>query len=297
MPSVENCGSRIPTYKGLGRYFDDGEQLIAAVENAFAVTAQPLRVTTFGLLKAGKSSLLNALTDHLETELFATGAARTTVHNQTLLQQDFIFVDTPGLDATGADDVEAWKGLDIADVLLFVHNPGTGELDRDELDFLAKFSGHADVKQGLEERLVVVLTRLESNEKVIDAIGETVRRQIKDCLGVEPRQFQVSFTSYRKGMLLGKQRLIEYSGIPALRQHIVANLARMRNIAQALRRARVGESRATLLNAVDAALAERENEIARLQNEVDEAYHALAKDSEMLFNTLRSKIAAYNDTY
>ena len=297
MPSVENCGSRVPTYKELGRYFDDGEQLIAALENAFAVTAQPLRVTTFGLLKAGKSSLLNALTDHLETELFATGAARTTVHNQTLLQQDFVFVDTPGLDATGADDVEAWKGLDIADVLLFVHNPGTGELDRDEMDFLAKFSGPADGKQRLEERLVVVLTRLESNEKVIDAIGETVRRQIKDCLGVEPRQFKVSFTSYRKGMLLGKQKLIEYSGIPALRQHIVANLARMRNIAQALRRARVGESRAALLNAVDAALAERENEIARLQTKVDEAYHALAKDSEMLFNTLRRKIAVYNDTY
>jgi tRNA U34 5-carboxymethylaminomethyl modifying GTPase MnmE/TrmE len=59
------------------RYVSNGAQLLADLDSAIMAMAQPLRITTCGLLKAGKSSLLNALTDHLETELFATGAVRT----------------------------------------------------------------------------------------------------------------------------------------------------------------------------------------------------------------------------
>ena len=171
MLSATSLDSSIPIFKELSRYLNDGEELIEALTSAFVVTQRPLQITTCGLLKAGKSSLLNSLTDHLETELFATGAARTTVKNQTLSHQDFVFVDTPGLDATEGDDTEAWKELNMADILLFVHDPGTGELHQDEVEFLLKLASQSSGQYGLDERLLVVLTRLDSNAEAINQIS------------------------------------------------------------------------------------------------------------------------------
>lgn len=292
-----NLDLKIPIYKKINRYLNDGGQLTTALENAFAATAQPLRITTCGLLKAGKSSLLNALTDHLETELFATGAVRTTVQNQTLSYQDFIFVDTPGLDATEEDDKEAWEALGISDVLLFVHDPGVGELDQAEINFLSELAGQPGTQQGLEERLVVILTRLDSNEEVIDAIAQKVQNQIKNCLEIEPRLFQISFTSYQKGKLEGKQKLVEYSRIPVLQQHIFEKLPGLHYQFEVLRQVRIDESRNQLINAMDIEIANRTEKIIFHGKEFDRAYTALTKDADKLINTLRTKFVAYDETY
>ena len=281
----------------LNQYLNDGGQLTSALDSALAATAQPLRITTCGLLKAGKSSLLNALTDHLETELFATGAVRTTVQNQTLSHQDFIFVDTPGLDATEEDDKEAWNALSTADVLLFVHDPGVGELDQAEINFLSKLAGQPGAQQGLEERLVVILTRLDSNEEVIDAIAQKVQNQIKNCLGIEPRLFQISFTSYQKGKLEGKQKLVEYSRIPILQQHIFEKLPRLHYQFEALRQVRIDESRNQLINAIDIEIFNRTEKIIFHGKEFDQAYVAVTKDADELLSTLRTKFVAYDETY
>ncbi|MBH2018569.1 MAG: 50S ribosome-binding GTPase [Burkholderiales bacterium] len=288
---------KISTYKKLNQYLNDGGQLTSALDSALSATAQPLRITTCGLLKAGKSSLLNALTDHLETELFATGAVRTTVQNQTLSHQDFIFVDTPGLDATEEDDKEAWDALGIADVLLFVHDPGVGELDQAEVKFLLELAGQPGARHGLEERLVVILTRLDSNEEVIDAIAQKVQHQIKSCLGIEPRLFQVSFTSYQNGKLQGKQKLVEYSRIPVLQQYIFENLARMHSHIQTLRQVRIDDSCKELINAVDTEIAKRMEQSIIAQKKFDQSTQAFTKDSETLINSLRTKFAAYDKIY
>lgn len=286
-----------PMYKGLNRYINNGIQLVTAFKGAIAATAQPLRITTCGLLKAGKSSLLNALTDHLETELFATGAVRTTVQNQTLSHQNFVFVDTPGLDATEEDDKEAWNALSTADVLLFVHDPGIGELDQAEVNFLSELVDQPGMQEGLQNRLVVILTRLDSNEEVIDAIAQKVQNQIKKCLEIEPHLFQISFTSYQKGKLENKQKLIEYSRIPVLQQHIFENLAYLHNKFETLRQVRIDETRKQLINAIDIEIANRTEKIIFHGKEFDRAYEALTKDADKLINTLRTKFAAYDETY
>lgn len=297
MSSTMNSDLEMPIYKRVNQYVNDGSQLMKAFEDAIAATAQPLRITTCGLLKAGKSSLLNALTDHLETELFATGAIRTTVRNQTLSHQNFIFVDTPGLDATEEDDKEAWDALSTADVLLFVHNPGIGELDKTEVDFLSKLGNQPGTHQGLENRLVVILTWLDSHEEVIDAISQKVKDQIKNCLGIEPRLFQISFTSYQKGKLEGMQKLAEYSRIHLLQQHIFENLARLQSQFQVLRQARIDETRKQLIDAIDIEITNRTQKIIFHEKEFDRAYEALTKDAGKLVSTLRIKIADYDKTY
>lgn len=297
MFSSTNPDLEAPIYKKLNRHVNNGVQLMTAFEGAIAAIAQPLRITTCGLLKAGKSSLLNALTDHLETELFATGAVRTTVRNQTLSHQNFVFVDTPGLDATEEDDKEAWNALSTADVLLFVHNPGIGELDQAEVVFLSELASQPGTHQGLEERLVVILTWLDSNEEVIDAIAQKVQNQIKNCLGIEPQLFQISFTSYQEGKLKNKQKLIDYSRIPVLQQHIFENMARLHDKFEVLRQVRINESRQQLINAIDTEISNRTEKIIFHGKEFDRAYDALTKDAENLISTLRTKFAAYDETY
>lgn len=281
----------------INRYINDGGQLTNAYESAIAAKAEPIRITTCGLLKAGKSSLLNALTDRLETEFFATGAVRTTVRNKTLSYQNFVFVDTPGLDATEEDDKEAWNALSTADVLLFVHNPGIGELDKSEVNFLSALASQPGVNKGLEDRLVVILTWLESNEEVIDAIAQKVQSQIKICLGIEPQLFKISFTSYQEGKLKNKQKLVDYSRIPVLQQHIFKNMNRLHSKFEILRQTRIDEIRQKLINAIDAEISKRTEKIIFHGKEFDLAYEALAKDADKLISTLRTKFAAYDETY
>lgn len=286
-----------PIYKKLNCYVNNGVQLMEVFKDAVAQKAQPLQITTCGLLKAGKSSLLNAITDHLETELFATGAVRTTVQNQTLSHQNFVFVDTPGLDATEEDDKEAWNALSTADVLIFVHDPGIGELDQAEINFLSELASQPGTQQGLEERLIVILTRLDSNEEIIDVISQKVQSQIKKCLGIEPRLFQISFTSYQKGKLEGKKKLVEYSRIPVLQKHVFENFACLHNQFEVLRQVRINESHQRLINAIDIEIANRTEKIIFHEKEFNRAYQALAKDADKLISTLRTKFAAYDETY
>ncbi|MBK1642118.1 hypothetical protein CKO12_09560 [Chromatium okenii] len=80
---------------------DSRETLAAALQ----MKEQALKVIACGMLNAGKSSLLNALTDQLENEVFATGPVRTTTKKAELSHHQFIFTDTPGLDAIEADNI------------------------------------------------------------------------------------------------------------------------------------------------------------------------------------------------
>lgn len=280
----------------LKRYLPDGPSLNEQLESALKAQHQnhALRVTTCGLVKAGKSSLLNALTDHLKEELFATGATRTTVRNQTLSHEHFIFVDTPGLDATDSDDVEAWKGIQEADVLLFVHHPGTGELHGAEVEFLEQVASQPGARAGLESRLVVVLSHLDSHRKDMDDILARVKRQIRDCLSIEPHFFPVSFTTYRKGKLEGKSQLVSHSGILLLREYLVKQFIILSECAHQARSARVIEIRQNLLKKLDSEIQEREKILTELQKKTQKAERDLIKDFDRLLSHVRTKFAAYD---
>ena len=275
------------------RYLSDGDRLLSDLRSAVNAKSQPLKITTCGLLKAGKSSLLNALTDHLEKELFATGAIRTTVQNQTLSHKDFTFVDTPGLDATDEDDEEAWQGVNEADVILFIHHPGTGELHKDEVDFLVELNSRAEASKDFEHRLVIILTHLESNVEVIDGIAESVLCQIEKFIDIRPQIFQVSFTAYKKGMLQNKPKLVEYSGIPILREHIVGSLDRVRRISKVVRQNRINANLKNMLVAIDEQVTLRQGQRNSLQQQMDQSRKALEADMTKLLKDLRNKISAY----
>lgn len=171
-------------------------------------------VAAWGLMNAGKSYLLNMLTQHIENEYFKTNDFRETAEIKKFETEDFIFLDTPGLDACAKDDLTAIDGVGKADVVLFVHQL-QGELEAIEIEFLQglvdSFGEHAS------DNIIIVLSKVdkESNDK-IEAIKQKVLNQCEIYVGFEPQCIAVSNTVYKKGAEKNIQGLMKNSNIEIL---------------------------------------------------------------------------------
>lgn len=176
------------------------------------------RIAAWGLVKAGKSSLLNMLSGHASDEHFRTGDVRTTRTNQVLELDDYMLVDTPGLGYDQDDTQQANQGLDAADVVLFVHAP-PGELDQEEVALLDQLRNAYG--QDVGERVVLVISQLDKLQDAdLAAVKETIERQALIHLGTAPECFVISNTRFKSGVEKNKQGLCEKSGIPQLSQHL-----------------------------------------------------------------------------
>ena len=64
-------------------------------------------IVAYGLMNAGKSYLLNMLTQHISEEFFKTNDIRETATIKKFESEKYIYLDTPGLDANEEDDSQA----------------------------------------------------------------------------------------------------------------------------------------------------------------------------------------------
>ena len=127
----------------------DQTQLIEALEAEYQQLSRQRndtspskpRIAAWGLVKAGKSSLLNMLSGHASDEYFETGVIRTTRANQALELADYVLVDTPGLGIDKDDSQQANEGLDVAD-----QHRGVEQFDtRRGFDVALQLAGHHDL--------------------------------------------------------------------------------------------------------------------------------------------------------
>ncbi len=185
---------------------------------SYDITA-PLKVAAVGLLKAGKSTFLSAITQ--QPDHFKSGVIRTTVQNQVHTDQFFSWIDTPGIDDTAQETATALAGVDGSDVVLFVHNLKQGELDQSEVAFMKQCA--AKNKQFFE-KLVFVLTYFSDvgDQSAADII-QVIKKQCKTHLspGIDFEFFTVSSLSYLKGLKEGKEILIQRSGVPMLQKSLL----------------------------------------------------------------------------
>ena len=181
-----------------------------------------VRIVACGMLCAGKSSLLNALTDHFSPEFFPTGGGRTTRDCRSLLvrlgESDCRFSDTPGIDVAADDDATAYEEVSAADHLLFVHTLSTGELNSAEVKFLKQVASKTE-QGGSMPGLTVVLTHLESHEDDAERLEKTILAQTEKVIGHRVACFLTSATAYKKGCEESKQLLLSHSRIKVLRDH------------------------------------------------------------------------------
>jgi tRNA U34 5-carboxymethylaminomethyl modifying GTPase MnmE/TrmE len=249
-----------------------------------------LRVAAWGLVKAGKSSLLNMLSGHVDQEYFKTGAVRTTRTNQRLALASYELIDTPGLGIDESDSAEAFQGLDSADVVLFVHAP-PGELDQEEIDLLARV--RAAFGEETARRLVVVLTLLDKDQDgAMDKISTRISEQLQTLLGIQPVVFQVSNTRFRKGVSAGLAGLVARSGIPELAGHLEALAEEIADSVQALRESRQAARRLELLAEIERALEAERSLISRLKQPYLDRLRAFNKSINDLRKGFKADSAA-----
>jgi predicted GTPase len=175
-------------------------------------------IVAYGLMNAGKSFLLNMLTQHIEEEFFKTNDIRETAEVKKFESEKYVYLDTPGLDANEADDAQAQFGASQADVVLFLHQP-QGELEASEVKFLKElkqsFGSYA------ESNIIVVLSKMEKEEQAkIDLIEDRIKIQCAQEIGFSPKVFQVSNKRYQTGVIKHKDGLIAQSHINSLIEHI-----------------------------------------------------------------------------
>lgn len=177
-------------------------------------------VAAWGLMNAGKSYLLNMLTNHIQTECFRTNDIRETAELKEFETDNFIFLDTPGLDANNADDLIALQGAAKADIVLFVHQP-QGELEQIEVDFLRKLKD--SFGQFAEQNIILVLSKSDvESDNGIAAIEKRMLEQCRDDLGFTPRCYAISGSRFHAGVMQKKEGLVRASHLYDLTQHLDA---------------------------------------------------------------------------
>lgn len=182
------------------------------------------KVTVWGIYNAGKSSLLNMLTSHIDTEFFPTGDIRVTTSIKMFEDEHAVYLDTPGLDANDKDTQEAVRGIRQADIVIFAHQIGSGELDKLEISFLKNtvqsFGKYAN------SNIIIALTKIDGEAKNPEKINQIEKRVAEQCheIGFSPKIFQISNTRYQKGIKENKQGLIKHSHITEMKQALMQAL-------------------------------------------------------------------------
>lgn len=174
-------------------------------------------IAVYGLLNAGKSSLLNMLTQHIDKEFFATADIRETTDIKKFEDDYCIYIDTPGLDANKQDDKKALEGMNKADIVLFVHQ-ALSELDKLEVKCLKNLK--QSFGNDANSNILIVISKVD--KRTPEQMNEIESRILEQCkeFDFSPKMIQISNTRYKKGMLENKKTLIQYSHINDLQNFI-----------------------------------------------------------------------------
>lgn len=168
-----------------------------------------------GLLKAGKSSLFNALSGKEEFEI---GTVRTTVENKSIDVGKYILTDTPGFDANEQDDKTAFEGYKAADYIIFVHNVMEGEFNKIEIEQIDRISKLYKNNEDLFEASILVLSFSDQVEnEVVENTLSLINNQMEKLFNCKfKNSVAISSSIYIKGINENKEGLIKISNFNKL---------------------------------------------------------------------------------
>lgn len=197
----------------IAKFYPPLSQLCAAAKARIEALNGSPRIVVCGMLKAGKSSLLNNLMGSLDDALFPVDIVRATTENKEVIHEGICYVDTPGLEAKQEDTEEAKKAYISADMLLFVHS-AESELIQQEIQWLHNLQ---KMHEGLEQRVLLVLTHIDSAGDNLDSLKTKINEQIKHALGFTLPIHAIDNKAYKKSFMPGKEALRQESGIEQFR--------------------------------------------------------------------------------
>ena len=244
-------------------------------------------IAVCGLMNVGKSYLLNMLTQHIDREYFKTADQRETTTNKTLETENYIYLDTPGLDANTQDDAIAKQGISQADIVLFVHQP-QGELEAAEMDFLRQLKN--SYGKAFKHSVVIVISKIDKEDLAkINSIDAKIQEQCQQHLGAALTSIQISNLRYQKGVREQKNVLIQASHIDALVQHL-------KKITQKVRQTRSEKIASTiemLLSETENAIEEMRHEKRAIQREISEKFSHFNQQMDQLQSFLNESTSNF----
>ena len=183
-----------------------------------------VKIAVAGRMNHGKSSLLNSL---IGDNIFKVQDIReTTANSRYELFEDVLLVDTPGLDANINDDAIANVAYESSNIILFVHNYNVGDFHKGELESLKRIADFHN-SEAFSDRFILVLTGKDAvtDQNDRELIKLKLLKDIKQFCGLQNFPiFEVSNTTFMKGKLENKEKLIINSGIPTLLEYITGKI-------------------------------------------------------------------------
>lgn len=252
---------------------------------------RPPIIVNAGLLNAGKSTLLNAL---CREEVFDTKSVRCTTSARERRTEDFVLVDTPGVDAEEHDEAEAESALERSDAILFVHSAKRGELEAEEVAFLRELQDYFPDGRVPSHTFVPVLTKAEGmSEEELGEKQRKIRQQNESFLDIEIAEiFSARGETCLKAVRTDKERLEEASGIPKLRsyltQKVVRAAQRRRGEVALSRLVGVVEEVCNLVSSAKDALEEKREAVEERPEEWEEEFEELASTIRTLHRNYRT---------
>lgn len=226
-------------------------------------------IANAGTTNTGKSSLFNAL-------LGRDGAFKTADIRETVVCRDLgwgpkmVLTDTPGCDSTTeADDREATKAYQRADLVLFVHNLSTGDLKQGELAVLESVR-RAMGKHDFKTRTIIVGTRLDGCTAQMAKVNrEACEEQLMTNLGVKLPWADVSAKRHLRALALARDGQTEKAAV-------LRNASGVEPLAQLIRQTetRLGKRGLERFDGLKAKLRSR---LSRLERERDAAESEVAR--------------------
>lgn len=254
-------------------------------------------IVNTGLLKAGKSSLFNAIFE--SAEKFRTKSVRATIENQAEHLCGRTYIDTPGIDAQEADEVKARFAIKKADVVIYVFNLDCGGLEKKEIDYLKSLTAGSENSGEKFSNFIFVgtfLDKIEASQNIsASRIVDHARKQLEDNFGITAGVICVSSPRYLKGITEGKEELIKRSGFNELKTAIAAKLDSNRG---AIENARKSKYRAALNKVIKTLAAECEKtktELNLITNTILTNSASLKAGLEELLEGAAEKIKQYKN--
>jgi len=246
-------------------------------------------IVAYGLMNAGKSFLLNMLTQHIEVEFFKTNDIRETSEIKKFESDKYVYLDTPGLDANQADDTLAQSGANQADVVLFVHQP-QGELEANEIEMLNELKKTFGIYA--ESNIVLVISKIEKEDpEKINSIAKRIKEQCVQEMGFSPKIFQVSNKRYQIGVKKHSDGMIAQSHINSLIEYLDLAALNSEKVRAQRRLIKVE----ALLRAIEEEDAQLRKEKQKLMSLIEKSLSTFNKQVNLLNNFLEDRASKYRN--
>lgn len=272
------------------QYSEIASKLDKLVDDLSHKPGKAFRVTCAGVYNSGKSSLLNALTD---SEHFQVGDVPTTATIDELTVDGLTYVDTPGLNANDMDNATAVKAFKDADLIIFVSNIINGGLNSAEAKYLTALSEILGGKDNLRRQTLFVMSNLhQTSDEQAPEISAEHRSNIEKTFGFAPEDIMLyDAVTYKTGVSLKQNALINASGIPALKKRISERAKAVAGSTAEITGDRISSSEAALAESLSALLEGLKKKLPKADAVLDKvAIKAAEKKCEQLINDTISAI-------